>query len=338
MTQAEPVNRPSPRHSAHRRWGIPAAAGILAVTGCGATDQSSSSPGSYEIPGEEVFPEGIGVNKSNGDFYVGSTTDGTIYRGTLNPAQGADGGALEIFLPGGQDGREAVTGIKVDGQGRLWVAGRGTGRAFVYDVERGELIQAWQTPEGERTLINDLTFASGATFFTDSLRPVIWRVEASVDEVGTQMTPWLDLSETVIPVDTSFGLNGISASDDGKVLLTVHFDTGRLFRIDVATREVSEVDLGPDLLTTGDGILLDGQILLVVREKPGAVYPVRLDADLRTGEVGEPFGEGLLLPTTIAEFEGEVLVVNSQLNDQDSPELPFTVARIHLPESVDLSE
>ncbi|MGI8947960.1 MAG: hypothetical protein ACR2FV_08320 [Ornithinimicrobium sp.] len=167
---------------------------------------------------------------------------------------------------------------------------------------------------------------------------MIWRVERSADMVGTQMTPWLDLTETVIPIDTSFGLNGISASDDGEVLLTVHFDSGRLFRIDVATREVTEVDLGPDLLTTGDGILLDGQTLLVVREKPGGVYPVRLDADLRTGEVGEPFGEGLLLPTTIAEYEGEVLVVNSQLNDQDSPELPFTIARIPLPESVDLTE
>lgn len=169
-----------------------AAAGLLAVTGCGAADElssSASSPGSFEIPGDKVFPEGIGVNKANGDFFVGSTTDGTIYRGTLNPAQGGDGEALETFLPGGQDGREAATGIKVDGQGRLWVAGRGTGRAFVYDIERGELIQAWQTPEGERTLINDLTFTSGAAFFTDSFRPVIWRVERSADEVGTQMTP-----------------------------------------------------------------------------------------------------------------------------------------------------
>jgi Cu-Zn family superoxide dismutase len=75
-----------------------AAAGLLAVTaaGCGAADEpsssssSSSSPSSsssYELPGDEVFPEGTGVNKANGDFFVGSTTDGTIYRGTLNPAE-----------------------------------------------------------------------------------------------------------------------------------------------------------------------------------------------------------------------------------------------------------
>ncbi|MGI8947961.1 MAG: hypothetical protein ACR2FV_08325 [Ornithinimicrobium sp.] len=81
-----------------------AAAGLLAVTaaGCGAADEPSSSPSSsssssspsspsssssYELPGDEVFPEGTGVNKANGDFFVGSTTDGTIYRGTLNPAE-----------------------------------------------------------------------------------------------------------------------------------------------------------------------------------------------------------------------------------------------------------
>ncbi len=113
-------------------------------------------------------------------------------------------------------GRGALgRGVDDQAASALGVAGRGTGRAFVYDVGSGELIQALRTPEAERTLINDLT-------------------------------------ETVIPIDTSFGLNGISASDDGEVLLTVHFDSGRLFRIDVATREVTEVDLGPDLLTTGD--------------------------------------------------------------------------------------
>jgi len=303
----------------------------LAVSSCGSEDQ-----GSLELPGDEVFPEGIGVNKANGDVFVGSTTDGTIYRGSLGTATNNDPVTLEPFLAGGKDGGTAATGIKVDEEGRLWVAGRDTGRAFVYDATTGELIQALQTPAADRTLINDLTFTPDAAFFTDSFRPVIWRVERSNQQVGTEMEPWLDLTETIIPTnaETGFGLNGISASDDGSVLLTVHFDTGRLFRIDIADRQVTEVDLGEDLLTTGDGILLDGQDLLVVREKPGGIYPVRLNADLTAGSVGEPFGEDLLLPTTVAEYNREALVVNSQLNDQESPTLPFTVARIPLPDEV----
>ncbi len=305
-----------------------AAATLLFIAGgCGGDDTASTD--GYELPGEAVFPEGVGVDKTSGDFYVGSTSDGTVYRGTVGSEQ------VEVFLPGGEDGRTAVTGVKVDDRGWLWLAGRDTGRAFVYDTATGELVRALTTPPADQTLINDVTFTPDASFLTDSFRPVVWRVARSADGVG-RMRPWLDLTGTRVPTDSDFNLNGISASDDGRYLLTVHFDTGRLFRIDVATKEVDEVDLGGDLLKTGDGILLDGTTLLVVREEPGGVYPVELSADLLSGDVGEPFGADLLLPTTLAEYDGRVLVVNSQLDNPDSPQLPFTVADVPLPESVDL--
>ncbi|MEJ7741192.1 MAG: hypothetical protein WKF73_00830 [Nocardioidaceae bacterium] len=303
----------------------------LVAAGCGSDAAPGESQASFEVPGQTVFPEGVGVDHATGDFFVGSTNDGTIYRGTLDGSGASDAGAVTPFLAGGEDGRTAATGIKVDQQGRLWAAGRDTGRAWVYDSDTGDLIQALDTPPAQRTLINDLTFTpTPPTSPTPSGRSS-GASSAPANRVGTEMTPWLDLAETIIPTDTEFGLNGVTASDDGQVLLTVHFDTGRLFRIDIATRQVTEIDLGGDLLTTGDGILLDGQNLLVVREEPAGVYPVRLNGDLTRGEVDDPFGEGLLLPTTIAEYDGEVLVVNSQLNDQDSPDLPFTVSRIPYP-------
>lgn len=300
---------------------------LVAGVGC-STSPDGEEEGSYELPGDAVFPEGVGVDKATGDFYVGSTSDGTIFRGNVDSEEVVE------FLPGGRDGRTSATGVKVDDRGWLWVAGRDTGRAFVYDTDSGELIRALSTPPAERTLVNDLTFTSDAAYFTDSYRPVIWRVERSADGVGP-MRPWLDLTDTAIPTDTSFGLNGISASDDGSVLLTVHFDTGQLFRIDTATKQVTEVDLGGETLTTGDGLLLDGRTLLVVREEPGAIFGVRLSAELDIGEVGEPFGTGFLLPTTLAEYEGTVLVVNSQLDDSGSPELPFTISSVPLPERFD---
>lgn len=34
----------------------------------------------YELPGQEVFPESIGVDPVTGDAYVGSLADGTLYR------------------------------------------------------------------------------------------------------------------------------------------------------------------------------------------------------------------------------------------------------------------
>ena len=37
----------------------------------------------YELPGENVFPEGIAVHPDTGRFFVGSSTTGTIYRGDV---------------------------------------------------------------------------------------------------------------------------------------------------------------------------------------------------------------------------------------------------------------
>lgn len=316
-----------------RRPGLCLTSAALAVatallTACGSADTARPPAQRIELPGDRVFPEGVAVDKANGDFFVGSAEDGTVFRGNL----GRDG--VEVLLPAGEDGRTGATGLKVDPEGRLWVAGRYTGAVFVHDARTGDVRSVLRTPAAQRTLMNDITFAGNAAFVTDSVRPVLWRATRTTGSVGP-LEPWLDLRGTPIPTDAAFGLNGISASDDGRYLLTVHFTSGRLFRIDTRTRGVTEVNLGGQTLQTGDGLLLDGSTLLVVREEPGAVFPVRLTADLSRGTVGEPFGQDELdLPTTLAEHRGEVLVVNSQLDGRSSPTLPFTVSRLPLPEGV----
>ena len=77
-----------------------------------------------------IFPEGIAARGDT--FYVGSTTDGTVYRGDLRSPTATP------FLAGGVDGRTSAVGMKVDGR-TLFVAGGGTGRVFAYDVRTGEL-------------------------------------------------------------------------------------------------------------------------------------------------------------------------------------------------------
>ncbi len=86
------------------------AALLSATVGCSGADGGDTTQ-TFDIPGETVFPEGIGVDKASGDFYVGSTSDGTIYRGNV------DSDDVDVFLPGGQDGRDSATGVKVDDQG-----------------------------------------------------------------------------------------------------------------------------------------------------------------------------------------------------------------------------
>ena len=47
------------------------------------TMQEASGAERYVLPGEQVFPEGVAYRSDTGDFYVGSTTDGTVFRGNV---------------------------------------------------------------------------------------------------------------------------------------------------------------------------------------------------------------------------------------------------------------
>jgi len=287
------------------------------------TQESPTSAVQFTLPGKAVYPEGIAYDPATGDFYVGSTRSGTVYRGNVRDGPGE----LEVFLPGGTDGRTSVTGMKVDEYGRLFVAGRSTGRVFVYDMASGRLIKALETPPSDNTLINDVAVTDDAAYFTDSFRPILFRVPLAPDSVG-EMEAWLELGGTSIPYGNGFNLNGIAATADGRYLLSVHFDSGNLYRIDTRTHEVVEVDLGRTRLTTGDGLWLEGTTLYVVREDPASVVTLALSDDLASGEPTATLTHpSFSLPTTLAKVNDRLLVVNSQLNGTP-PELPFSVTSL----------
>ncbi len=80
-----------------------------------------------------MFPEGIAT--AGGAFYVTSTSDGTVFRGTVGEED------LTPFLVGGADGRTTAIGVAVDAKRhRLFIAGGATGRIWVYDTRDGDLI------------------------------------------------------------------------------------------------------------------------------------------------------------------------------------------------------
>src|SRR5215207_7987534 len=67
---------------------------------------ADARPDSYILPGDAVFPEGVAFEQDTGFFYVSSTTDGTIFRGTLDSPE------AEVFLAAGTDGRTTATGLE----------------------------------------------------------------------------------------------------------------------------------------------------------------------------------------------------------------------------------
>lgn len=225
--------------------------------------------------------------------------------------------------------------MKTDGAGRLYVAGGDTGQMFVYDTATGALIESFDNGQ-EATFVNDVTLTpDGSAFFTDSMNPELYRVFPD-GAGGYEMETYLNFEGTPIQYGEGFNLNGIQSSADGRYLVTVKSATGELFRIDTTTKEVNLVDTGGADLTNGDGLLLDGQTLYVVRNQQELIVPVELSADFSSGTAGEPFtDESFMYPTTIAQNGTNLLAVNSQFDARETgnpPELPFNVSSVHIPE------
>jgi Cu-Zn family superoxide dismutase len=278
-------------------------------------------PATYEMPGEQVYPEGIVV--ADGSFYVGSTTDGTIFRGDVAS------GDVTVFAEGQQP---TAIGMTIDASGSLWVAGGGSGNVYRYSTETGELTGTFTTPEADATFLNDAVATSdGYVYVTDSMRQTLFRV--ATDAEGGEMEGWLSFEDTPAAYTEGFNLNGIVVTPDGASLLVIKSNTGGLFRIDIADMSVHEVGVDTDL-SNGDGLVLEGQTLYVVRNANQHVVPVQMTDSFDAGNAGEPIAsETFRFPTTAAYYEGSLLVVNSQFGarQEGNPELPFTVSRVDVP-------
>jgi sugar lactone lactonase YvrE len=313
-------------------------AALLVVAGLTATALASkdlerrgaSRPSSYIIPGDRVFPEGIARVPGSGTFFVGSTTDGAIFRGDLRSSQ------MTSFAAPGADGRTIAVGMKADRRGRLVVAGGATGKIFVLSTKDGSTLKVLDTAPGTTpTFLNDVVIADGFAYVTDSQRPILFRFALGKDRAIGALERFVDFTGTPFAYTAGFNANGITASRQGRLLTIVQTNTGKLFRVDTKTKEVSQVDLGGVTFPNGDGLLQDGRRLYVVQNQQELIVPVKLSRDGRSGKAGTGVtGPQLQFPTTIARDGRRLLAVGSQFDKRSAgvpPELPFDVATIAAP-------
>ena len=162
--------------------------------------------------------------------------------------------------------------------------------------------------------------------------PLLYRI-APDDQGVFRYEVWRDLAGTPIQFAEGFNLNGIVVTPDGKHVIVVQSNTGKLFRIATDTKEVSEIALaGGDRMTNGDGMLLDGQTLYVSRNSLNLIVQIRLAADYGSGQqIGSFTDPSFSLTTTMARVGDRLLVVNSQFNRRDNPALPFTISSVRIP-------
>ncbi|WP_415784224.1 superoxide dismutase family protein [Deinococcus saxicola] len=285
---------------------------------CGVIVRDNFTVRDYPLPGTQSFPEGVAYDARKGVIYTGSAANGNIY------AINANTGATSLFSEGGAVGRSTALGLKVDAQGRVWVAGGATGAISILSPD-GAPVATLMTPPSPNPYLNDLIpTPDGSVYITDSTRPMIWRVR------DMKVEPWLNLGGTPIKYGPGINLNGIVASPDGRFLLSVQLNTGELWRIDTQSRAIRKVMGG---LKNGDGLLLDGQTLYVARNADGVVSKVGLSADYGSGTLmmEEPLA-GLRFPTTLAKVGADVVVTQGQLDKLQggTPETPFKLTRFKI--------
>jgi sugar lactone lactonase YvrE len=259
------------------------------------------------INGGHAYPESVAADRNH--IYAGSIADGTVYRGRPGTK------TLEPFLPGGQDGRTQVTGVKID-DSRLLLAGAFTGRFFIY-TDTGKLVASYAVPDtGEPTLVNDEAVGpDGDVYITDSFRAVVYRIpaaEVNAPATGARRTLQVAYHLPDYVAGTSNG-NGIVATPDGNLIIG-YWASGALYRLTLATGEVRKIDA--PALTSADGMVRDGNTLYIARSVTNEVATVRLSGDDTRGTVlSERAYPGIDTPTGIAISGNRLLVTNSQMDN-----------------------
>jgi hypothetical protein len=268
------------------------------------------------------LPEGV-VTGHGPVIYSGSRANGAIYAADLRTGEGA------ILVPG-QDGRVAV-GLSFDARTNyIFVAGGPTGKAYVYDADTGALVQEYtlRVPGG---FVNDVIVTRDAAYFTQSSFAEYYRVPLGP---GGQLAAPGDVETIALSgewqqVPDAFNANGIEATPNGKALIIVNSTTGGLYRVEPLSGVATQIDLGGDSVTNGDGLLLRGRTLYVVRNQNNQIAIVELAPGLGSGEIaGTLANPNFDTPTTVAAFGNALYAVNARFNTTPTPDTTYSIVRV----------
>jgi len=268
-------------------------------------------------------PEGIAVGRGS-TFYVGSLADGAVVRGDLRT------GVVHPWVSG-QAGMTSV-GLAFDPRsGVLFVCGGKTGLARAFDGETGALLKTFALagPDG---FINDAVVTADAVYLTNSFQPLLYRLPLGPggELPGAAQVHTLMLSGGW-QTTPGFNANGIEASPDGNTLLIVHTAAGVLYRVDARSGEAVAVDLGGQSVSMGDGLLLNGSLLYVVRNRIHQIVTIELADGWRTGRVVNTHTQpNFNVPTTLAAFGDRVYAVNAKFGAPSPERIPYEVLKVEM--------
>ena len=206
------------------------------------------------------------------------------------------------------------TGLKYDKRGkRLFVAGGGSKGIYVYDARTGADVRAYSIPDAG--FINDVTLTRDGAYFTDSNVQRLYKVPIARDgSLGDLVT--IPITGALV-YTAGFNANGIAATRDGRTLVIVKSNDGRLFTSDTAgvTKEIT-LD---HRLRTATASCSRASRVWVVRNQLNQVVEVKLDRSFSAGRTGQVLTDRRLdIPTTIAPFGKALYAVNARFNRPDT--------------------
>jgi sugar lactone lactonase YvrE len=270
------------------------------------------------IPLPDGFqPEGIA--NSGHRAYFGSLATGAIYTADLRTGKGR---VLSKAV-----GSPSL-GMKVDGRGRLFVAGGTGGDGRVVDTRTGKVLRTYQFTDARPTFVNDVVLTPRAAYFTDSSNPELYRVPLGRTLARPKQVTRVSLSGAWKQTP-GFNANGIARTPDGRGLLVVQTSTGFLFRVDPATGVARRVRLGGTLLTDGDGLLVHRRTLYAVQNQLDRVAVVHLNETGTRGRLVDTItSRHFDVPTTIARSGRSLYQPNARFTTPPMPTTTYSAFRV----------
>jgi len=287
------------------------------------------------------FAEGFAIGKGS-TAYNGSPL-GSIYKVDLRSGQG------EVLVPVQNPDVETacvILGMRVDPRTNyLFAAGCFNGNAFVYDADTGAQIMEYQlNNSGEFGVVNDLTITKDAVYFTDSFRPVLYRLPLSRNGA----IPLDPGAATELPLPAEFlntdpfccAGNGIVSTPDGKTLIIGHSNLARLYRFDVATGDVVQIPVDGPLSGFLDGIAMQGKTVYIMTPYDFPGPPVSIDG-IQVVDLGKDYLSGTLVETITdpdnldgvasgAIFGSSLYVNNARYATFPAPATPYWVTKLRI--------
>ncbi len=302
---------------------------VPAAAAHGSKHHPAPLPSRIDLP-DGFQPEGItsGLSSRFGGstkLFVGSRANGAIWKGSAKTGTGS------ILVPAGS---QAALGLHVDWRGRLWVAGGASQTIRVYNSKTGALLRSYSFPT--TGFLNDLVITRSGVYATDSVNQQLavvpfrhWSKHSRHKWGGlpaTSKAKTLALTGE-IAYTTGFNANGIVSKSGWLVL--VQSNTGQLFRVNPRTGVAKAIDTHGYSVANGDGLVLRGRWLYVVRNQNNLVAVLKLSVRLKSARlVGEITSPGLDIPTTATFAAGKLWAVNARFTTAPTPDTEYWITKL----------